>query len=174
MLSSLTDNNTSLFFIQSAFLFIQPSLLQSEQSLQASIYTREAHEGKTEESGCNHHNGYALHTLRNADQCLLLTNAGKDDESQDKAEGCRERINHTLQEIVVLLDNQDGYTQHSTVGSNQRQEDAKCLIKRRRNLLENNLYHLNQGGNHEDERQGLEILQSEWIEYILLDRKSVV
>ena len=111
MLSSLTDNNTSLFFIQSAFLFIQPSLLiqpflfQSKQSLQTTVYTRETHEGKTEESGCNHHDGYTLHTLRNANQSLLLTNAGKDNESQGKAESCRERINHTLQEIVVLLDN---------------------------------------------------------------------
>ena len=45
MLSSFSDNNTSLFFIQSAFLFIQPFLFQSKQSLQTTVYTREAHEG---------------------------------------------------------------------------------------------------------------------------------
>lgn len=55
------------------------------------------------------------------------------------------------------------------LGSNQRQEDTERLIKCRRNLLQDNLYHLNQGCNHEDERQGLEILQSERIEYILLN-----
>ena len=66
------------------------NLLQSEQSLQASIYTREAHEGKAEESSCNHHDGHALHTLRNANQSLLLTNASEDNESQGKAKSCRE------------------------------------------------------------------------------------
>lgn len=99
----------------------------------------------------------------------IVRDACKDNESQGKAESGREGVNHALKQIIILLDNQDGYTQHGTVGSNQRQEDTERLIKCRRNLLQDNLYHLNQGCNHEDERQGLEILQSERIEYILLN-----
>ena len=58
------------------------ALLETEQGSQATVYTREAHEGKTQESCCYHDNGDTLHALRNANQSLLLADAGKDNECQ--------------------------------------------------------------------------------------------
>ena len=54
------------------------ALLETEQSSQATIYTRETHEGKTQESCCYHDNGDTLHALRKG-------------EPKPAARGCRQR-----------------------------------------------------------------------------------
>ena len=84
---------------QFPLLFYQLSvkvLLQSEERFQTAIYARESHEGEAEERCSYHDDSYALHALRNTDQSLLLANAGKDNESQGKAESGREGVNHAL------------------------------------------------------------------------------
>lgn len=54
------------------------ALLETEQGSQATVYTREAHEGKTQESCCYHDNGDTLHALRKG-------------EPKPAARGCRQR-----------------------------------------------------------------------------------
>ena len=70
----------------------------------------------------------------------------------------------------VFLDNEDCYTKHSTVGGDKRKEDTECLIEGWRHFLQHNLYHLNQGCDDEDEREGLQILQAERIEHVDLQK----
>lgn len=159
--------NISTQLSQSSELTV--ALLETEQGSQATVYTRETHEGKTQESCRYHDNGDTLHALRNANQSLLLADAGKDNERQGKTKSCREGVNHTLKQIEVFLNNQNGYTQHGTVGCDKRQEDTQCLIESWRNLLEDNLHHLYQSGYDKDERKSLKILQTESIEHVLLN-----
>ena len=54
------------------------ALLETEQSSQTTVNTRETHEGKTQESCCYHDNGDTLHALRKG-------------EPKPAARGCRQR-----------------------------------------------------------------------------------
>ena len=121
-----------------------------------------------EQTGREQHDGHALHALRDLYQLELLTHAGEDRQSQTEADSRREGIDDGLQQIEVFLDHEDGHTEHGAVGRNQRQEDTQCLIEGGRHLLEDDLHHLHEGGNHEDEGYRLQILQPEGIEHELL------
>ncbi len=67
---------------------------------------------------------------------------------------------------------EDGDTQNTTVGGDQRQEHAKCLVKSRRNLFQDDLDHLNQRGDDQDKADGLHKAQSELIQDIFLHQES--
>ena len=106
----------------------------------------EAHESHGQQTGCNQSDGGTLQALRHIDQAQLLANARKDGQRKTKAQCRRECINHTCQQVIVFLDNQDGNTQHTAVGRNQRKEHAQRLIERGRHFLQDDFYHLHQGG----------------------------
>ena len=99
-------------------------LVQSEQNLQTAVDTREAHEGQREQSGRQHDDGHAAHALGNGDQFELFAHTGKDGEGKAETNGCREGIDDALQQVEVLLNAENGYTKHSTVGGDEGQEDA--------------------------------------------------
>lgn len=105
------------------------ALLQSEEDGQATIYTAEAHEGHGKKAGYNEGNGHALHSLGNVNEAQLLADACKDYECQGKTKGGREGVNDSGKKVVLLLDNEDGYTKNTAVGGNQRKEHTECLIK---------------------------------------------
>ena len=144
--------------------------VKSHKHLEAAVDTREAHEGKAQQAGRKHHNGHAAHAFGDIDQLQLLTHTGKDRQRQAEADGRREGIDHTLQQVEVFLNTKDSHTEHGAVGGNERQEDAQRLIQGGRDLLEYNLYHLHQGGNDEDEGYGLQVLQSVGFEDVFLDQ----
>ena len=66
------------------------------------------------------------------------------------------------------MDTENGYTKHSTVGSDEGQEDAQCLIEGGRHLLQDYLDHLHKSSNDQDEGDGLQILQAKGVEHELL------
>ena len=143
--------------------------IEAEEGAQTAVDSREAHESQREQTGREHDDGHAAHALGNVDQLELFAHAGKDGQGQSEANGCGEGIDDGLQQVEVLLDDQNGYTQHGAVGGDERQEDAQGLIERRRDLLEDDFDHLHQGGNDQDEGDGLQILQSEGVEHIGLN-----
>ncbi len=51
--------------------------VETEQSAQATVNTREAHEGQTQQTGSNQYDSGASHTLRDIQQGHLLTDACK-------------------------------------------------------------------------------------------------
>ena len=65
----------------------------------------------------------------------------------------------------LLLDNQDRYSQDCTVCGNERKKNSQSLIKGWRNFLQNYLYHLHQGSNYQNKRNGLKILKAERLKY---------
>ena len=69
--------------------------------------------------------------------------------------------------VNALLYHCKGNTENGAVSSDQRKEDTERCIKRRADLLEDDLHHLHKGSDHEDEGDGLKELKSE------LDEKRV-
>ena len=118
--------------------------VEAEKDAKATVYTTEAHEGEREQTSREHHNSHATHTLGNVAQFQLFAHTSKNGQCQSEANGGREGISHALQQVEVFLDNKDGHTQHSTVGGDERKEDAQGLIECGRHLLEDNLNHLYQ------------------------------
>ena len=156
--------HTPLFYHSAERLFY------TKENLQASVNAGEAHKGEGKESGSDKHDGYALHALRDVNQRHLLAKTSEHRQSQSETDGRREGIDHALQQREVFLDNEDGHTEYSTVGGYQRQEDTQCLIKGGRHFLQDNLHHLHQGGDDEDEHNGLQVLEPKGIKYELRDK----
>ena len=124
----------------------------------------EAHERHGEDAGGDEGDGGAFHALRGFHQLDVLTDAGEDDQRQGKAQGDADGIDHRLAEaqymghaaIVELLgDHGQRHAQHGAVGRNQRQEHAQGSVERRADFLQDDLHHLHQGGDDEDEGDGL-------------------
>ena len=101
----------------------------------------------------------------------MLAQACKQCQCQAETKCRGECINHSRQQIIIFLDNKDSHTENTAVGSNQRQEHAQGLIQRRRNFLQDNLYHLHQCGNHQDKGNSLQIAQIKSVEHILLNKE---
>ena len=119
-------------------------LFDAEESAEAAVDAREAHEGEAQQSGRDEHNSHPAHTTRNVGHLQLLAHSGKDGHSEAEADGGGKGVDHGLQEVEVLLYDEDGYAEHGTVGGDEGQEDAKCLIECGRHLLQDNLDHLHQ------------------------------
>ena len=159
----LPDEDPPLYLI----IYISPSV-EAEEHLQPAVDAREAHEGQREQSGGDHHDGHALHALGHLHQLELLAHAGKHRQRHAEADGRGEGIDHGLQQVVILLDAEDGHAEHGAVRRDQRQEDAQRLIERRRHLLQHDLHHLHQRGDDQDEGDRLQILQAEGVEHVFL------
>ena len=132
---------------------------------------RKAHECHCQQSGSNQSYRSTLHTFRYTNQAHLLAQACKQCQCQAETKCRRECINHSRQQIIIFLDNKDSHTENTAVGSNQRQEHAQGLIQRRRNFLQDNLYHLHQCGNHQNKGNSLQIAQIKSVEHILLNKE---
>ena len=62
----------------------------------------------------------------------------------------------------------DGNTQHGAVRCNEREKDAKRLIKWRDDFLQEHFNELHKGCDDKDEANGLEVSQIVWAEQIFL------
>ena len=118
-----------LIFHPLFYQFIQ--LLNSKQGSQTFVYTREAHESHSQQTGCYQSDGHTVHTLRDVYQAQLFADTGKQHHRQGKTDSGSKGIDDTGQQIVIVLDNQDGNTKDTAVGCNQREEHTECLIKSR-------------------------------------------
>lgn len=139
-----------------------------ESQCQTFVHTREAHERHSQQTGCNKRDGHAAHTLRDIDKRKLLSDARKDDEREGETQRSREGIDNTCEQVVVLLDDKDSHTQDTAVGGDERKEDPQRLIERGRHLLEDDLNHLHERRDDQDESYGLQVAQRERIEQQLL------
>lgn len=99
-----------------------------------------------------------------------FSDARKDDQCEGEPHRSGHGIGKRLEQIVILLHEQYRYAEHGTVGRDERQEDAECLIKCRTYLLENYLDHLHKSRNHEDENNSLHVLYAKRHEYIVLQQ----
>ena len=123
-------------------------------------------------SSCDQCDRRTLHAFRHVGHGQLLTNTCEDDQRQGKTDGDRDRIDDRLQEIVIFLNHQDSHTQYTAVRGDQRQEDTQRLIEGGRDLLEDDLHHLYQGSDDQDETDGLHEAQTKSIENILLNQEG--
>ena len=87
--------------------------------------TRESHKRHSQQAGRNQGNGCPLHTIRHMCHGQLLADAGENDQRQGEADTDGNRVDDSLQQVIVLLDNLDRDTQHAAVRRNQRQEDPQ-------------------------------------------------
>ena len=115
----------------------------------------EAHEGHGQQAGGEERDGDAFHRRGDVQARELLADAGEDDEREREADGRREGEDDGLRQVVILLNNEDGDAKDGAVGRDQRQEDAEGLLERGGDFLEDDLHHLHQGGDDEDEDDGL-------------------
>ena len=106
----------------------------------------------------------------------MLTNACKDNECQSETDSRTYGKDDTGQEIgletlrrVSSVSYEYCDTKDAAVCCDERQEDAKCLVEGRSALLQDNLDHLYEGCNHQDEGYCLQILETERIEHIHLN-----
>lgn len=144
--------------------------VKTEQFTQTSVYTGEAHERKTEKTRRHKHDCHSAHPLRDINHGQLLTYASENDQRDGKTYGRGESVNDTLDKRILFLDDQYGNAKHGAVGGNQRQVNAQCLVKGRRNFLQDYLNHLHKGGNDKDESDCLEVLQPHGVEDVDLHK----
>ena len=126
--------------------------------------TGETHEGHGEETGADHCDRHTTHCLGDGCPCELLADTGKDGDSHSETDcGC-ESIDDALAEIHVLLHDRDGHTEDGAVSGDEREEYTERAVEHGGDLLEDDLKHLHEGGDHEDEDDGLHELQPEGCE----------
>src|SRR3712207_3925441 len=135
-------------------------------------YTRESHECHCQQTGGNQGDRSTPHAFRHFHQTHLLAQPRKENQSQSEAQSGGKGIHHAGQQVIVFLNHQNGYPQDTAVGRNQRKEYAQRLIQGGRHFLQDNLHHLYQGGDDQNERDGLQIPQSKSVQHEFLDQKG--
>ena len=148
--------------------------LQSEDLGEAVIDAAEAHEGHSQQAGHDEGDGHALHPLGDVHHGQLLTYGSEDGESQAEAESGGNGKDDAGQEVrlkplsvVGALSHKDSYAEDGAVGGDEGQEDAERLVQCGRYLLQDDLHHLHEGGDDEDEGDGLQIDQ------VVLDQENL-
>ena len=135
-------------------------------------HAAEAHEGHGEDAGGDEGDGDALHRGGELGACKLLADTSEDHEGKRESDSDGDGIDDTLQERVFLLDDKDSDPEDAAVRRDERQEDAEGLIERRRYLLQDDLDHLHEGGDDEDEGDSLHIDHVEGLEDELLQEEG--
>lgn len=143
--------------------------LQSEEDLEASVYSAEAHECHGKEGCGNEGDWHATEGFWHFHHLELLAKTREEDHGEKEADTCREGVDDAFKEIVILLDDEDGNTKNTAVGSDERKEHAKGLIEGWHGLLEHDLDHLHEGCDDEDEGYGLQVFEIVDIEHELLN-----
>ena len=135
-------------------------------------HTAEAHEGHGKDASGDERDGNALHRGGKLGARKLLTDACKDHQGERESDSDGDGVDDTLQERVFLLDDEDGDPEDAAVRRDERQEDAEGLVERRRYLLQDDFDLLHQGGDDEDEGNGLHIDHVEGLEDELLQEEG--
>ena len=135
-------------------------------------HAAEAHEGHGKDTGGDEGDGNALHRGGKLGARKLLAYACEDHKGKREAYRDGDGIDDTFQERVFLLDDEDGDPEDAAVCRDEWQEDAEGLIERRRYLLQDDFDHLHEGGDDEDEGDGLHIDHVEGLEDELLQEEG--
>ena len=135
-------------------------------------HAAEAHEGHGEDAGGDEGDGDTLHRGGELGARKLLADACEDHEGEREADSDGDRVDDTLQQRVFLLDDEDGDPEDATVRRDEREEDAEGLVECRGYLLQDDLDHLHEGGDDEDEGDGLHIDHVEGLEDELLQEEG--
>ena len=135
-------------------------------------HTAEAHEGHSEDAGGDKGDGNALHRGGELGARKLLADPSEDHEGEREANRDGDGVDDTLQERVFLLDDEDGDPEDAAVRRDEREEDAEGLVECRGHLLQDNLDHLHESGDDEDEGDGLHIDHVEGLEDELLQEEG--
>ena len=128
----------------------------------------EAHESHREQTGGEEGDRCALHCIRHFIKRELLADTCEEDECEAETECCCESEQGSGQHSVLSAHRQflgtvsyeNSYTENTAVSRDERQEDAECLIEGRTDLLQDDLNHLHEGSDDEDEEDRLEELQA--------------
>lgn len=145
-----------------------------------SNHARKSHERHGQDASDDQGNRGAFHALRGFHQLDVLADARKQHQGQAKAQGDAHGIHHRLAKaqqmghaavVERLGDHGQSHAQNGAVGRNQRQKHAQGGVERRADFLQDNLYHLHQGGDDEDEGNGLhELVQAQGNQDVLVHK----
>ena len=135
-------------------------------------HAAEAHEGHSEDAGGDEGDGDTFHRGGKLGARKLLADTCEDHKGEREADSDGDGVDDTLQERVFLLDDEDGDPEDAAVRRDEWQEDAEGLIERRRYLLQDDLDHLHESGDDEDEGDGLHIDHVEGLEDELLQEEG--
>ena len=111
----------------------------------------------------------------------MFADAREDDHRQAVAQGGCEGIDQRLAEVQhvgretegeFLRDDRDRDAEDGAVRGDQGQEDTEGLVEGRTHLLQHDLHHLHEGGDHQDEGDRLQELELEGNEEVLVDEVS--
>ena len=116
-------------------------------------------ECKSNDGSCYESNGNTLECLGREAVFDSRTNACEEHHCEKEAETNAERGNHGLDEVILCCDIVESYAENCAVGSDKGEVHAERLVKRRNELLKNNLYELNESCDNENEYDSLEILK---------------
>ena len=78
-----------------------------------------------------------------------------------KAQSAGSAVDHAQQEVVALLHVDQHHAQNGAVGGDQGQVHAQRLVQRGDALLQEHLHHLHDGGDDQNEGDGLHVVQSQ-------------
>ena len=99
----------------------------------------------------------------------FLTDSCHQHNGDGETESSCKTVYSTLQDIIVLLHVCKGHAKNCTVGGDQRQIHAKCLVKRRHAFLQEHFHKLYQRCNDQNEHDGLQISQIQRLQDQLVD-----
>ena len=135
-------------------------------------HAAEAHEGHGKDAGGDEGDGDTFHRGGELGARELLADPSEDHEGERESYSDGDGIDDTLQERVFLLDDEDGDPEDAAVRRDEREEDAEGLVECRGHLLQDDLDHLHEGGDDEDEGDGLHIDHVEGLEDELLQEEG--
>ena len=124
----------------------------------------EAHEGERQEPSRDERQGNAAEATGRIRMRQLLADAGEDDEREAEADRRRKRIEDGAEEVEVALRVHFGDAQDGAVCGDERQEDAERRMQRRHEALHRDVDELHERGDHEDERQRVDVAEAVWLE----------
>ena len=138
-------------------------------------YAAKAHECHSQEASSKEGDRSSLHCFWHFSHCQLLAHTCEQYQCYGKAQCCCDSEKQTCQHAWLCPHRQfistccyhDSHTKQAAVGGNQWQEHAQCLIQSRRDLLQYDLNHLHQSGNHQDEQYSLQETKSPCVEQLL-------
>ena len=155
-----------------SFCVLFLSLVEAEEQFQTAIDTAESHEGHGQQTGSDEGDGHTFDSLRHLVHGQLFAQSGEEHHGEEEAEGGGEGIDNALQQVVVLLDDEDGNAEDTAVGRDERKEHAECLVEAGRHFLQDDFDHLHECGDDEDEGNRLQVAEAVGVEHELLDEVS--
>ena len=111
--------------------------------------------------GGDHADGGALEGLRYIRHRQALAHGGEQHQHQGKSHRGAEAVEQGLQEAVLLVDVQQGHTQHRAVGGDQGQVDPQNPVQQGAGFAHHHLGELHHHGDHQDEGDGLQVAQAQ-------------